>query len=205
MKRLLVPLLLVAALALPLASQAAVDKGTESLQAKLRAQIEANDGMSAKVKAFVVKHLLPLTSHPEWVKAVVAQNDKKVALSEIQAIDKKWIAAEEELPIQHELMNNDCAKSLVQLAKRLPALSEVFVMDDQGANVCENTLTSDYWQGDEAKWQNSFNGAKGGVDVGKPKFDKSANASLQQVSLPIIGQGGKVIGAITFGLVVDQT
>jgi hypothetical protein len=43
------------------------------------------------------------------------------------------------------------------------------------------------------------------VDVGKVKFDKSANANLQQVSLPIIGKGGKVIGAVTFGLSVDET
>ena len=42
------------------------------------------------------------------------------------------------------------------------------------------------------------------MDAGKVKFDKSANTNLQQVSLPIAGKGGKVIGAVTFGLKVDQ-
>ena len=65
-------------------------------------------------------------------------------------------------------------------------------------------MTSDYWQGDEAKWENSFNGGKGGVDVGKIKFDKSANTQLQQVSLPIIDESGNVIGAITYGLAIDK-
>jgi hypothetical protein len=70
--------------------------------------------------------------------------------------------------------------------------------------VCQDSLTSDYWQGDEAKWKNSFNAGKGGVDAGKVSFDKSANAQLQQVSLPIVGSGGKVIGAITFGIAVSE-
>jgi len=77
-------------------------------------------------------------------------------------------------------------------------------MDDQGGVVGENNLTSDYWQGDEEKWTGSYNDTKGGVDVGKEKFDKSANATLQQISLPLIAKGGKVIGAITWGVAVDR-
>jgi len=203
MKRLLSALLLVAVISLPIAARAA-DKGTQAMQESLRKQIQSHSGLTDKVKAYVIKNLLPTIDHPEWVKAVEAQNAKKVPLSEIQAIDKKWMAAESEMPIQKELMGNACAQDVVKLVKKLPAIVEAFVMDDQGANVCENTLTSDYWQGDEDKWQKSFNGGKGGVDVGKIKFDKSANANLQQVSLPILGSNGKIIGAITFGLTVDR-
>ena len=76
-------------------------------------------------------------------------------------------------------------------------------MDNQGAVVGENDLTSDYWQGDEAKWKNSFNGGKGGIDVGKVKFDKSANTQLQQISITIV-DGDKVIGAVTFGIVITK-
>ena len=76
-------------------------------------------------------------------------------------------------------------------------------MDNQGAVVGENDLTSDYWQGDEAKWQNSFNGGKGGADIGKIKFDKSANAQLQQISIPVL-DGTTVIGAITIGIDISK-
>jgi len=203
MKRFHVVLIVMVSMILPLVATAA-DKGTVSLQKSLTKQVQSQAGLSAKVKSFVVKNLVPTTDTAAWVQAVEAQNAKKVSLADIQAMDKKWIAAEEELPIQKELMGNACAQEIVKLVKRLPAIVEAFVMDDQGANVCENTLTSDYWQGDEAKWKNSFKGGKGGVDVGKVKFDKSANANLQQVSLPIIGKGGKVIGAVTFGLSVDS-
>lgn len=153
-----------------------------------------------KVKAFVTTNLLPLTTDATWVAAVTAQNAKQTPLDEIKKIDQQWQKAEEELPIQQDRMGNATAKACIALSKRLPAIREVFVMDNQGANVGQNTLTSDYWQGDEDKWTKSFNGGKGGVDVGKVKFDQSANVSLQQVSLPIIAADGSVIGAVCFGL-----
>jgi hypothetical protein len=205
MNRAHIYLIAVVAICFPLLAIAAGDKATTDLQNGLKKQVQGHADLSAKVKAYVAKNLVPTTDTAAWVAAVEAQNAKGMTLAQIQDQDKKWTAAEEELPIQKELMNNACAKEIVNLVKKLPAIKEAFVMDNQGANVCENTLTSDYWQGDEAKWKNSFNGGKGGVDVGKVKFDKSANANLQQVSLPIIGKGGKVIGAVTFGLSVDQT
>lgn len=153
-----------------------------------------------KVKAFVTANLLPLTTDAAWVAEVAAQNAKAVSLDEIKKIDTQWQKAEEELPIQKDKLGNACAKACTAVAKRLPALREIFVMDNQGANVGQSTLTSDYWQGDEDKWAKSFNGGKGGVDVGKVKFDQSANVSLQQVSLPIIAADGTVIGAVCFGI-----
>jgi hypothetical protein len=86
----------------------------------------------------------------------------------------------------------------------LKAVTEVFVMDNKGGNVGQNNMTSDYWQGDEPKWKNSFNGGKGGIDVGDEKFDKSASAAIQQVSLPIISKDDKVIGAVCFGIIIKN-
>jgi hypothetical protein len=194
----------VMAMTMPFAAGAATDKGTKDMEAKLRKEIQANKALSAKVKAFTIKSLLPYSTHAIFVKAVLAQNAKKMTLAQIQDVDKKWMAAEAKMPIQTELQENECGKELDKIVEKLQGLNESFVMDDQGANVCMSGLTSDYWQGDEAKWQNSFNGGKGGVDAGKVSFDKSANQNLQQVSLPIIGKGGKIIGAVTWGVVVDK-
>ena len=204
MKRFISFAILLAMIAtVPFAASAA-DKGTRAMEAKLRKAIQSHPGMSKKVKAFAAKVLLPLSTHSVFVKAVEAQNAKKVSLTEIQAIDKKWMAAEEKMPIQTELQSNACAKELAKIVEKHQGLNESFVMDDQGANVCMSGLTSDYWQGDEAKWQKSFADGKGGVDAGKVSFDKSANLNLQQVSLPILGKNGKVIGAVTWGIVVDK-
>ncbi len=181
----------------------ALAEDVAALRVRLAAELDANTVIDAKVKAFAKDKLLAVIGHEVLVREAKAQNAKKVALADIQAQDKAWTAAESELPIQKEKLSNAAAEAIRGLAKQLPALREVFAMDDQGANVGQNNLTSDYWQGDEDKWKKSFAERKGGVDVGKPKFDKSATATLQQVSLPLVDADGTVVGAITFGVAIE--
>lgn len=169
----------------------------------LTTSIDASTALDAETKTFVKTALLPECTNAVLIKEIKAQNAKKVALEKIQEIDKTWMKAEEELPVQKEMLTNACAVEIKAIVAKNPAkLTEVFAMDDKGANVGQNALTSDYWQGDEDKWKLSYNEAKGGVDVGKAKFDKSANAQLQQVSLPIIDTDGTIVGAITYGIKV---
>lgn len=197
--------ILLAAMLAGLASPAtAQDAATKKLLEALRKEINGEKDLSAKTKAFAIKSLLPHSTNAVFIKETVAQNAKKMPLEEIKKIDEQWIKAESMLPIQQEKLNNACAAEVKKIVARVPAVVEAFVMDDQGAVVGENNLTSDYWQGDEEKWTNSFNGGKGGVDIGKAKFDKSANTTLQQISLPLIDKGGKVIGAITWGVAIDK-
>ena len=204
---LLLTLAIAAALAAgpaPVRAEADGAKKVEALKASLLEQVKAAEGASEKVKSFVEKTLLPLCTDATFVKAVKAQNAKKLTLEQIKKTDKEWIEAEEPLPIHDAMLGNECAKRAVAVAKANPGILEIFVMDNQGANVGQNALTSDYWQGDEAKWKNSYKDGKGGVDVGDVEFDKSANAELQQVSLPIIDADGTVIGAVTYGLTLDR-
>jgi len=156
------------------------------------------------LKSFAKEVLIPLCTNKVFVAEVEKQNAKQVALDEIKRIDKQWSEAEDELPIHAEKMGNACAKEITKVAKKLTVLGEIFVMDNQGANVGQNALTSDYWQGDEAKWKNSFKAAKGGIDIGKRKLDKSTNVVDLKVSLPIISQQGKVIGAVCYGVKVEK-
>lgn len=174
-----------------------------ALRARLVAALDADPVIDAKVKAFAKDKLVPLTADAVLVREAKAQNAKKVPLADIKKLDQEWTAAEAELPIQKEKMSNAAAEAIRGIAKGLSPLREIFAMDDQGANVGQNNLTSDFWQGDEDKWQKSFAGGKGGVDVGKAKFDKSANTTQQQVSLPLIDADGTVVGAITFGVSID--
>ena len=143
-----------------------------------------------------------IMTNSQLVEATIEQNQRGATLDEIRAIDKQWIDAEDFLPIQNEKQSGPCAAELKSIMDR--SVIEIFVMDDQGAIVCENDLTSDYWQGDEAKWVNSYSNGKGGIDIGKLKFDRSADAMIQQVSLPMISDDGSVVGAVTIGLVPER-
>ena len=163
-----------------------------------------NDKASAKTKKFIISKLIPQITNSVFVSAVKAQNSKGISMTEIKKIDQEWKDAEEELEIHDQMMTGRCADEIRKLVRKLAAIGETFVTDNQGANVCQNELTGDYWQGDEAKWKNSFNGGKGGIDIGTEKLDRSSNMVLQQVSLPVVDRDGTVVGAVTYGVMTER-
>lgn len=137
------------------------------------------------------------------VAAVKAQNTKGKTLDQIKAMDKKWKSNAGIADYMKAIMTSECGKHLRAIQKSQPFYAEIFVMDNQGANVAMTDKTSDYWQGDEAKFQKAFNGGAGAVFVDKVEFDDSSQAYLCQISVPV-KDGGQVIGAITVGIDVDQ-
>lgn len=156
-----------------------------------------------KVVDLAHSELAALGTAPQIIAAVRAQNQKNMSLADIQAMDEKWKATPGVAPYMQALMDSDCGKFLRQIQNSKDFYSEIFVMDNQGANVAMTDKTSDYWQGDEAKFKNSFSGGTGKVFVDDVEFDDSSQAYLVQVSVPVMEQG-KAIGAITFGINMDQ-
>lgn len=147
--------------------------------------------------------LVKLGSDPIIVAAVKSENAKGKSLDQIKAMDDKWKATPGIAGYMQALINSECGRFLGKVLESEPYFAEIFVMDNQGANVAMTDKTSDYWQGDEAKFKKSYNGGKGSVFVDKVEFDDSTQAYLCQVSVPVV-DGGNVIGAITFGVDVDK-
>jgi hypothetical protein len=162
-------------------------------------------GEKAPPKAYDLANgkLAAFGTDPAIVSAVAEKNAKGQSLADIQAMDKKWMDTPGIDDFMKSLMDSDCAKRLAAIQQAMPFIVEAFVMDNQGANVAMTDKTSDYWQGDEAKFKQSFNGGAGAVFVDEVKFDESTQAYLVQVSVPV-QDGGKAIGAITFGIDVDK-
>jgi hypothetical protein len=147
--------------------------------------------------------LAALGSDPVIVKAVKEENAKGKSLDQIKEMDGKWLAHAGVADYMKALTDSECGKHLQALQSSSPQYVEIFVMDNQGANVAMTAKTSDYWQGDEAKFQKSFAEGKGAVFVDDVKFDDSSQTYLVQVSVPVL-DGGKAIGAITFGIDIEK-
>ncbi len=140
---------------------------------------------------------------PLIVAAVKAQNAKGQTLDQIKARDKEWIASQTLQPYMREMINSPTGKHLSNIFYSTQYFMEIFVMDNQGANVAMTSRTSDYWQGDESKFKKAYNGGKGGIFIDEVEFDLSCMAFLIQVSVPVM-DGNKAIGAITFGIDSDR-
>jgi len=156
----------------------------------------------ADVTAVAKDELAPIGAKDKTIrKAVQAQNKKGLSMDYIMKLDKAWRGQPEDTYFIKEIKENKCSQHLIDLVAEKDYLFEIFVMDNQGANVCMSGLTGDYMQGDEDKWQKSFAEGKGAIFIDNP--EEEDGKMVQQVSVPVMYKG-KAIGAITFGIYPDK-
>jgi hypothetical protein len=147
--------------------------------------------------------LAKMGTDPIIVQAVKAENAKGKTLAQIQELDKKWMATPGIADYMKALMESECGQYLKKIQASKPYFAEIFVMDNLGANVAMTDKTTDYWQGDEAKFTESYKGGAGAIHINDVKFDDSTQAYLVQVFVPV-KEEDKAIGAITFGIDIDK-
>jgi hypothetical protein len=150
----------------------------------------------------IIPSLQEWGTNPILVAGVREQNALGRSLDDIKRLDEEWMAESGVTPFMDGLQNNAPAQELKRLEGSKPYFMECFIMDNQGANVAMTNKTSDFWQGDEDKFTESYKGGQGAVHIGDVKFDKSSQIYLVQVSIPVI-DAGKAIGALTVGIDLD--
>lgn len=119
-----------------------------------------------------------------------------------KSIDDHIKAGEELIKAARE---NDVSKWLVTVQEKAEpagAITEVFVTDGWGWNVAQTGGTSDYYQGDEGKWQKTFASADPN-EIEILDIVEEEGIRYAQISLPI-KDGEKNIGAVTVGVDVDK-
>lgn len=136
------------------------------------------------------------------VKAVRKDNAEGMTMDEIKKLDAEWIAAKkakQTVPLMKERLENDCAKYLKdKILPAYPYITEIFVCNKMGANVCQTHLTGDFYQGDEAKHTDVY---KKGVLVSEVEQEDGMN--IAQVSVPVM-MGRLHVGTMTIGVNVDK-
>ncbi|MCP4209277.1 MAG: hypothetical protein GY767_19825 [Shimia sp.] len=141
---------------------------------------------------------------PTLVAAIIAQNAETASYSDDQVaeLDTLWQSGSSEgRQFIDGVWHNALSEQLKGYKSQSPQLfSEIFVVDGRGLNVGQSNITSDYFQGDEAKWQVPHD--TGEIHFGEVEFDESSQTYLSQVSAPIIHEG-EFIGTITVGVNVE--
>lgn len=144
------------------------------------------------------------------IEAVKAQNAETAGYDQakIDALDKQWRAevGASDQPLISATLSKAASKYLQQIKENGAGLyTEIFVMDAKGLNVAQSDATSDYWQGDEAKWQETFLKGKDGLHISDVEQDESTQTYQSQLSVPIVDPAdGSVIGAVTVGVNVEM-
>ena len=139
---------------------------------------------------------------PDLVKAIVAKNTAVESPADIRRLDEDW-QRNPASPLRKSLTSGPCAERLRKLIQDDKLVVEAFLMDERGGLVCSTVVTSDYWQGDEAKWQKTYRDGTQ-VFVDDPALDPSTGTFAVQLSRIVADAHGK-IGALTLTLKVPRS
>lgn len=163
-----------------------------------------------RIQYIITPLLKKLSLNKNIISATVKQNqlNSNKSDSELKVIDRQWIEefAKGNIDFSKTIVNQEASKILKQYqTENEGLLSEIIVMDNRGYNVAVTDMTSDYWQGDEDKFKQTFNKSSQTIFIEKIEYDASSKHFQVQVSVSLTNpETHEAIGAITMGVDVDK-
>jgi hypothetical protein len=127
----------------------------------------------------------------------------KLDQAAIDKLDQQWVREREsdDKPLIAATLSNPLSVYLSRMQGRsLGLYAEIFIMDQNGLNVGQSAITSDFWQGDESKFQKTYAVAPDAVFIDEPEFDSELKIWRGQVNFTVTDAAGKAIGAATVEL-----
>ena len=179
------------------------------LAALSAAPAAANDFMPA-IQSYLESEIAPWTSDARLAEAILAQNAVTAGYSQadIDGLDQTWRAevGSADSALIRSVLDHSASTLLREWVDASGGtITEVFVMDARGLNVASSGLTSDYWQGDEAKFSETYPKGPDAVHISDIEFDESSQTYQAQVSVSLVDPAtGQVVGAMTVGLNADR-
>jgi len=142
--------------------------------------------------------------------ALAMQNKAHSALrqTELLALDERW-RREFELgagELSASILDRDLSRRLRELAVDTRGLiTEVILTDEWGLNVAVSDLTSDYWQGDEDKFQQARALEPGQLHFDPVVYDESTRLFQVHVSRAVRHpETGELMGVLIVGVDVEK-
>lgn len=135
--------------------------------------------------------------------SVTNQNERHADIDDddIQMLDRQWRTEREtaDMPLIATTLSSPLSVFLTRVqAQALGLYVEIFVTDDKGLNVGQSAITSDYWQGDEAKFQKTFPVGPDAVFIDAAEWDDAQKIWRAQLNLTVTdATGARPLGAAT--------
>lgn len=153
------------------------------------------------IRDYLVDEVRQWSSSPVVLMTLEASNVRYAGISQagIDALDQQWVAEREveDQPLITAVLSSPLSSYLTRIQANSQGLfSAIFVMDAAGLNAGQSAITSDFWQGDEAKWQKTFQVGPDAVFIDEIEINEETGTEIAQLNLSI-AQEGKVVGAIT--------
>ncbi|MBW9061922.1 hypothetical protein JNB71_01185 [Rhizobium herbae] len=169
----------------------------------------AGDVHVAPVTAYVEANVRAWIEDPVVIEALKDHNERHAHLSQadINRMDAEWRSqrSSERRPLIDSVAATALSKFLkAKQAASGGAITEIFVIDAKGLSIGVSEPGSDYWQGDEPKWQKTYLAGTGTLFVDRAEKDESTQTLQSQASFTVADpQTHKPIGTLTVGINLD--
>ncbi|KPQ18535.1 MAG: hypothetical protein HLUCCO18_00475 [Rhodobacteraceae bacterium HLUCCO18] len=177
-----------------------------ALLATMAATPSAASEFDSALQAFLETEILGWSQAAEIVGAIQDQNVQNATLDQarIDALDLTWRAeiGSGSTPTIDPVVQGPVADFLrARVDASGGRITEIFIMDLHGLNVAASAITSDMWQGDEAKFTETYGIGPDAVHFSEVGLDESTQRYQAQISLTIVDPAtGEPIGAMTVGV-----
>jgi hypothetical protein len=142
------------------------------------------------------------------LRAAIEDGPDITNLSEILNLDAQWqaLAPEHHSEMARRVADKSASSAMSDWQKHHEALvTEVMLTNSIGTLVAMSRLTSDFWQGDEPKFERHIRGDIRNIYVSPIHYDASTSRFQVTVSMPVITQGRWLpAGVLAIGLDVEQ-
>ncbi len=158
------------------------------------------------MREYLATEIAGWAADPVLIDTLKSRNSETEELSQadIDALDATWRAeiGSADTPTITPILVNAASDFLRErVAASDGAMTEAFIMDARGLNAAASDVTSDFWQGDEAKFQETFDVGPEAVHIGEVELDESTQTYQAQVSVAIVDPVTQVLlGALTVGV-----
>ena len=166
------------------------------------AKAELPGDPNALITDDVIRDIREWLANPVVELSISSQNKlrKDMTQEQIDAADLQWRAEREaeDQPLVAAILTNPLSSYLTQVQARSGGMfAEIFVMDAVGLNVGQSSITSDFWQGDEAKFQNTYPNGPDAVFIDEAEYNEGSDAWLAQLNMTMSNADRQPIGAVT--------
>ncbi|RLQ88847.1 PDC sensor domain-containing protein [Notoacmeibacter ruber] len=166
----------------------------------------------AQIARYVESDSLHWLSGPEVVDAIKAQNKKTADLTaeHVQELDQNWRKAVASSGAERAMIEDFMKLPLSQYLRSMQRKTdfmvvEIIVTDAKGLNVGLSTPSSDFWQGDEAKHQETFGKTSRDLFIDEIEFEPETGLLISQVSRTVFDpETDQAVGAITISINMNK-
>lgn len=161
-----------------------------------------------QVLALLLNDIKQLARNHIVLEALAKQNLTAGTLADIRQQDSLWqqelLQGKNEGSMAHALMATRASAQLLHWQESYNGLiTEVILMDNQGANVAISAITTDYWQGDETPFLSVF-GQQSDYFIDVVEYDQSTRRFQVKLSVPVLDVQGRHSGALSIGIDVER-